>query len=137
MLNVKKLSRKKKKNRKTWRKNIRKEKRLKGEDYVGVGNVKHLSRPLLPSPCIDKPKHKCNSTVNETSKVQIYTEFRNLPTIDDQRQLVLNHVEQKPKKRTTRNLVNSRKTYSNYYYYTLEGDRKAVRRSEAARAKSC
>ncbi|KAJ8938013.1 hypothetical protein NQ314_011625 [Rhamnusium bicolor] len=113
------ISQKKKRNEKQWKNNIRKTKRLKGESYIGHRKIVKPPRPLLPVPCLAKPKHKCKDLVNEQERQKIYNEFRSLSHVDDQRQFLCNHIEQKPKNRTTRNLENSRKTYTCVYSFTV------------------
>lgn len=109
-----------------WKKNVRKEKRLKGEEYVGFRNVIHPGRPLLPVPCADKNNHDCSSLITGDTRSIIYKEFRSLESLEKQRQFVLSHVEQTPKKRTTRNIVNSRKKFTNHYFLTVKGEKKVV-----------
>lgn len=123
---VEKECTKKKRNEKIWKKNVRKVKRLKGEAYVGHRGIEKPSRPLLPAPCLNKPKHKCVTLVAEPNRIRIYNDFRNLSCVDDQRQFVHNHIEQKSKKRTTRGIENSRKKYTCIYSLTIDGIRHIV-----------
>lgn len=121
-----KVSTKKKRNEKLWKKNVRKVKRLKGESYIGHRGIEKPSRPLLPAPCLNKPKHKCATSVTEPNRIRIYNDFRNLSCIDDQRQFLYNHIEKKPKKRTTRGIENSRKNYTCLYSLTVDGKKLTV-----------
>lgn len=112
---------KKIKNEEQWKRNIRKAKRIKGESYTGYRGIKKHPRPLLPIPCLEKRKHKCKDLVSEQQRQEIYAAFRGLSCSDDQRQFVCNHIEQNLKKRTTRNLEKSRKTYTCIYSFTVNG----------------
>lgn len=102
LANQKRVSSKKKKRRdeKTWKKNVRKLKRLKGESYIGHRGIEKPSRLLLPVPCLNKPKHKCVTLVTEPNRIKIYNDFRNLSCTDDQRQFLHNHIEKKKPKKT-------------------------------------
>ncbi|CAG9773225.1 unnamed protein product [Ceutorhynchus assimilis] len=116
----------KKKNIGTWKKNIRKQKRLRGEAYISVKNIEKPARPLLPPPCAAKPKHKCLQSVSEENRSKIYVEFRRLSALDDQRSFIIHHVEQIPKKRITRNLENSRRENTCNYFLTVDGQKMKV-----------
>ncbi|XP_074035394.1 uncharacterized protein [Leptinotarsa decemlineata] len=119
------VKKKRKRNVSGWKKNVINCKRLK-EEYVGFKNQIHPSRPMLPSPCLEKSKHKCSGLMREEDRKTIYNEFRSFQNIDDQRQFVVTHVEQKLKKRTTRNIENSRKHYTNHYSLTVNNNRVSV-----------
>lgn len=86
----------------------------------------HAARPILPSPCAGKLKHKHCNSISQERRVEIYSNFRKLTTIHDQRHFIVSHVQRKLKKRTTRNLENSRKTYTNHYSFTVGGEKQNV-----------
>lgn len=117
---------KRKKNAETWKKNIRKRARISGKPYIGFRNIPKPARQMLPSPCTNKEKHICSTNVNEQQREQIYTEFRRLSNLDEQKQFINCHVQQTFKKRATRNLENSRKTFTNHYSLTTGGQKKTV-----------
>uniref|UniRef100_A0A6P7G6X6 Uncharacterized protein LOC114334722 n=1 Tax=Diabrotica virgifera virgifera TaxID=50390 RepID=A0A6P7G6X6_DIAVI len=122
----KETSKRKVKQEGTWKRNIRKAKRVKGESYTTYGGIVKPPRPLLPAPCLAKPKHKCKELVNEQDREKIYREFSGLSCSDEQRQFLCSHIEQNPKKRTTRNLEQSRKTFTCSYYFTVNGTKCVV-----------
>lgn len=70
---------------------------------------------MLPSPCVDKIKHVSCRMVDETQRQLIYSKFRSLLSVDDQRQFIGNHVTRHPKNRTTGNRTNSRRLYTSHY----------------------
>lgn len=120
------LKMKRKRDPSTWKKNVCKQKRLKGEAYLGTNKKQQAARPILPSPCALKEKHTLCNSVSEDARQQIYNTFRNLPSIDDQRQFVGKHIARKPKGRTTRKILDSRKSYTHEYSFTLEGKKIVV-----------
>lgn len=81
---------------------------------------------MLPAPCADRKNHNCLSKVAENVRILIYNDFRNLDTIEKQRQFILTHVERRTKKRTTRNITDSRKSFTNHYSFTVNGEKKIV-----------
>lgn len=106
-------------NEKGWKKNIRKAKRVRGESYTGHRGIEKPARPLLPAPCLGKAKHKCVQLVDEENRQKIYADFRSLESIDDQRQFIKSHLEQSLKKRITRNIEHSRRTFTYKYFFTV------------------
>lgn len=109
-----------------WKKNIRKDKRRRGESYIGAKNITKAARPLLPPPCFVKPNHKCIAFVKEDNRREIYNQFRKLPSLDDQRVFVINHVEQRFKSRVTRNIEDSRRSFTYEYTFTVDGQKRKV-----------
>lgn len=64
--------------------NIRKAKRLRGQImYIGHRGIEKPTRPILPFSCCRKLKHKCCELVDEGDRFQIYTVFRNIPSVDE------------------------------------------------------
>lgn len=108
------------------KKHLQREKRLKGKAYVSITGLKRQARPLLPSPCLLKRNHKCGILVKEENRIQIYSTFRKLTSIDDQTNFILNHVHKIAKKRVTRNIEHSRRTFTNCYSFTVDGEKRKV-----------
>lgn len=88
--------------------------------------MRTIEKNPLPSPCIGKSKHNCDKFVKEANRREIYNDFRQLDTIDDQRFFVINHIEQKLKNRVTRSLESSRRTFTYHYTLTVDGQKKKV-----------
>nr|XP_022908590.1 uncharacterized protein LOC111419935 [Onthophagus taurus] len=57
-------------------------------------------------------------------RAYIYKEFRSLDSLDEQRHFLIRHIDQGSKNRTTRKLTNSRRTFTNQYHLTANGEKK-------------
>ncbi|XP_072392998.1 uncharacterized protein [Diabrotica undecimpunctata] len=122
-------TKRKKKNINAWKKNIRKQKRLKGESYVCSRSIERPARPMLPSPCSGKANHKCDTFINEENRRKIYNEFRQMISVDDQRVFLNSHIDKQKKKRMTRNIENSRRTFTMNYSFTVNEEKRQVCRA--------
>uniref|UniRef100_A0A2A4JVA0 Uncharacterized protein n=1 Tax=Heliothis virescens TaxID=7102 RepID=A0A2A4JVA0_HELVI len=109
----------------TWKINVEKRKRLKGEQYLTKKGKVIQARPLKPAKCLLLPKHKCISLVPEDERLKIYTKFRNLSSLQEQRYFVVNHVTKSKKKRETIQTP-SRSEFTLSYSLTVANDKKIV-----------
>lgn len=117
------MPKKRKINKEGWKASVRKNKRAKGEAYVGSKGAQRPAKPMLCSPCDGKAKHvNCNNISEESRKI-LYEKFRGMANIDDQRSFIKMHIENKPKARITRNLTESRRNFTVTYYLTVDSQR--------------
>ena len=84
---------------------------------------------MLPSPCSGKANHKCDNFINEENRLKIYNEFRQMISVDDQRIFLNSHIDKQKKKRVTRNIENSRRTFTMNYSFTINGEKRQVCRA--------
>ncbi|KFM61201.1 hypothetical protein X975_03154, partial [Stegodyphus mimosarum] len=106
---------------KIWKKHIRRDKRLRGESYIGFRGVEHAARPMLASPCYNKSNHQCSALISEAERQNIYNSFRALPTINDQRYFIVQHVKKTQKKKATSG-DSSRRENTNIYSFAVNGE---------------
>ncbi|KAH9634816.1 hypothetical protein HF086_012230 [Spodoptera exigua] len=121
--NLKEIPKKRKvRNPSTWKTNIEKHRRLKGESYKTKNGIIKQARPINQAKCALSTKHKCISQIPEDERIKIYTQFRNLKSLHDQRQFIINHVIKKQKNRATTEGL-SRRNYTLAYTLTVAGEK--------------
>ncbi|KAL4153089.1 hypothetical protein QTP88_000922 [Uroleucon formosanum] len=81
-IQVKPKGRKRVKNEKTWKRNIRKDKHLKGKQYVNSkGKVVHEKQPKI-GPC--HCSNECHMKITQERQIQIFNDFYNLESLNMQ-----------------------------------------------------
>lgn len=88
--------RKRVRNEKNWKKNIRKKNRLSGKEYFNTKNEIANEKSMKP-PCPDKCRMKCNQRVTEEQRLKIHFEYWNANrSWDSKRQFVHSCIKTMP-----------------------------------------
>ncbi|XP_034836280.2 uncharacterized protein [Maniola hyperantus] len=112
------LSRKRKRNPKLWKRNVRKENRTHGRSYTSCKGTLKLAKQLGPS-C--NCKKKCGDKFPEYLRQKIFAELYDL-TAESQSQYIASLIEEFPKKSTK--VVNglSRRQWTRKYFFTNQSE---------------
>ncbi|XP_069362188.1 uncharacterized protein [Maniola hyperantus] len=112
------LSRKRKRNPKLWKRNVRKENRTHGRSYTSCKGTLKLAKQLGPS-C--NCKKKCADKFPEYLRQKIFAELYDL-TAESQSQYIASLIEEFPKKSTK--VVNglSRRQWTRKYFFTNQSE---------------
>lgn len=135
----KKISRKRLRNETEWKRNKIRTLRNSGKEYLNWSGKVQPARKMKDS-CPNSCKRKCKQKINEEQREEIFNEYWAMADINRQRDFVARHVEVRNKGRsTTRNIDGSendsdnsimenlsRRTYSNYYFFTINLTKIAV-----------
>lgn len=101
-----------------WKRHKNRALRLKGEAYQTIKGKNIAARPMKPPPCHNRSKHQCCSKIPETTRLKINTEFRNLKSVQQQREFFVKHVKKEaPNRKTVPG--ESRKSYTKKYFLTV------------------
>ena len=110
---VKPKGRKRVRNKQTWKRNIRKDKHLKGKEYVNIkGNVVPEKQPKT-SPC--HCNNKCYTKITQERQIQIFNEFYNLESYNMQTSFLFTMVKVCNKLRTYSQNLNSKRQKTRIY----------------------
>lgn len=110
---VKPKGRKRVKNELTWKRNIRKDKRLKGKEYINIkGNVVPQKQPKT-GPC--RCNNKCHTKITHERQIQIFNEFYNLESFNMQTSFLFTMVKVCNKLRTYTQNPNSKRQKTRLY----------------------
>lgn len=80
-----------------WKVNVKKNARLRGEEYIGVGG-KVVPAKVMGPPC--DCRMRCNEKLNETSRQQLHGVFWKTCTWEQRKQYIALMVKESPKQRT-------------------------------------
>lgn len=95
-MQFKEKGKKRVRNEKNWKKNIRKMNRLSGKEYVNTKNVVTNEKSMKP-PCHDKCRLKCSQRFTEEQRLKIHSEYWNAErSWDSKRQFVHSCIKTKP-----------------------------------------
>lgn len=96
-----------------WKRNVRKDKHLKGKEYVSIkGNVVPEKRTKI-GPC--SCNNKCHTKISEERQIQIFNEFYNLETYNMQTSYLFTVVKVCNKQRTYTVNPNSKRQKTRVY----------------------
>ena len=87
----KKRSRKRKAHPENWKKNVRKQLRLSGKEYINAKGQKVDARSLKPHNC-QKCRYKCGEKISEVERTNIFKTFWSLGNNDRQRDFICKSV---------------------------------------------
>ncbi|XP_055844333.1 uncharacterized protein LOC129910803 [Episyrphus balteatus] len=105
-----------------WKKNNRNFMRHRSEDHV-ERDGKLFDRPqLFPAPCREKDSHTSCASISEQEREWIYKKFAELDSYELKKQYIANHVTKCDKKRTTKKLDSSRRSYTFSYSLTISSN---------------
>ena len=90
----KKLTRKRKATPQTWKKNIRKQQRICGQEYTSPHSGKKVPKRMLKPPC-SNCKFKCASVFTEEDRQRIFDSFWSLGAYERQKDFICSSVEEK------------------------------------------
>lgn len=93
----KKLTRKRKATPQTWKKNIRKQLRISGQEYTSPHSGKKVPKRMLKQPC-SNCKFKCASVFTEEDRQKIFDSFWSLGAYERQKDFICSSVEEKKHK---------------------------------------
>lgn len=102
-------------NEKMWKRNIQKNKRLKGKEYINYkGCVKPQKQPKLgPCRCLNK----CHTKIPQERQLQIFNEFYNLESTNMQSSFLFTTIKVCDKQRSYSNNFDSRRQKSRIYCF--------------------
>jgi len=124
-----KLTRKRKANPMTWKKNVTKKKRYSGLEYKSDSGSRVINPKMLKEPCGDNCKLSCKNRISEKRRQTIHSNFWSpSKTVDMRRQYVASVVTQVPIKRR-REKTGERKgkrVFTNCYSFEVEGEKQTV-----------
>lgn len=85
---------KRKRNDLNWKKNIRKQKRAAGEEYLSSTN-KIIGKREIKAPCHDKCRKQCKQNISVKNRALIHSQFWNDNIeFDQKRQFIANCIEE-------------------------------------------
>lgn len=118
--------RRKKRQTATWPRNIRKQRRLEGQEYVSATGVTKPGVKMKP-PCKNSCRLKC-FMMSEEQRINIFKAYYKIADYTRQRDFINANTEKLGKKATTTQ-QQSRRQYSVIYFLPINGDRKKVCKS--------
>ncbi|XP_055844331.1 uncharacterized protein LOC129910801 isoform X2 [Episyrphus balteatus] len=99
-----------------WKKNNKHLKRDRSKEPEDDGKLLD-SQQLPPAACRDKDKHTSCASISEEERKWIHKKFAEQNSYELRKQYITDHVTKCDKRRTTRRLASSRRSYT--YFYTL------------------
>ncbi|XP_062577208.1 uncharacterized protein LOC134239069 [Saccostrea cucullata] len=124
----KKLFRKRKATPETWKKNVRKQLKLTGQQYVSQRGKTVKARVMKSVNC-SKCKLKCSTKVTEEKRNEIFKNFWSLGSYERQKDFVVSHIEEK-KTRTyladDNQPVKKRRQVHRTYHFETDGSRTII-----------
>ena len=120
-------SRKRKCNPSAWKKNKRKNKRCRGEQYMDTeGNIKPARHPK-PVNCANKCRNKCLERISDTRREAICNECWSLANYERQKDYLLHRIKIKTiaRERARGERIRNRQKAMEYYFHA-EGQEKRV-----------
>ncbi|CAH1959018.1 unnamed protein product [Acanthoscelides obtectus] len=128
---IEKKGRKRSRNCKKWKNNIRKTKKAAGEEYVSA-KQKVIPAKSMKLPCGVDCKKKCTLNISSDDRASIYSQFWSSELLVDQkRQFIAGCIEEVPVQRV-RTRTGSRagkRKYSLRYFFTVNGKKISVCRT--------
>ncbi|XP_071055447.1 uncharacterized protein [Onthophagus taurus] len=122
---------KRKRNSVNWKKNIRKQRRAAGEEYLSATN-KLTGKKEMKAPCPDECKKQCKQNISVESRALIHSQFWNGSIeLDQKRQFIASCIEEVPVERVrarTGSRAGKRKT-SLKYFFSVDGKKFSVCRT--------
>ncbi|XP_030752349.1 uncharacterized protein LOC115889030 [Sitophilus oryzae] len=126
---VKMLSRKRKADPMSWKKNITKKKRYSGLEYKTDSGSRVMNPKSLKEPCHDNCKLSCRTRILEERRQMIHSNFWSpSKTVDMRRQYIASMVSQIPIKRRREKTGERRgkRIFTNCYSFDTEGKKETV-----------
>ncbi|XP_050504407.1 uncharacterized protein LOC126883199 isoform X1 [Diabrotica virgifera virgifera] len=122
---------KRKRNIANWKKNIRKQKKAAGEEYLSATN-KLIGKNEMRPPCRDECRKQCKQNISVESRALIHLQFWNgTIELDQKRQFIASCIEEVPVERVrarTGSRAGKRMT-SLKYFFSVNGKRLSVCRT--------
>lgn len=122
---------KRKRNSVNWKKNIRKQRRAAGEEYLSATN-KLIGKNEMKAPCRDECKKQCKQNISIESRALIHSQFWNgTIELDQKRQFIASCIEEVPVERVrarTGSRAGKRIT-SLKYFFSVNGKKVSVCRT--------
>lgn len=112
-------SRKKQRNPSTWKRNVRKSKRVAGQEYINTKGITVPEKKVKSCNCL-KCRYKCNHKFSEDERQRIFNSYYSLASHERQRDFICQMVTCVTPKRRTKS---KRKTSKQFY---LVAERKSV-----------
>lgn len=72
-----------------WKKNVRKNKRQKGEPHLSSKGFLNPGKSLGESKCMGMCREKCTNKFSEEDRLEIFSSFWNIENIDQKRQYIV------------------------------------------------
>ena len=117
------LPRKRKFNPMLWERNVRKLKRLKGDEYINCTGITIQSKRVQPSPCIQKSNHESCLSFSENQRKLLFDNFYQLGSIEEQRSFIASSVKAESIELSRTKNRHSRRPFTNKYSFSVNGQR--------------
>lgn len=119
--NKKPKSRKRVENKENWKKNVRKNKRVSGKEYINAKGVTLPKKSLKP-PCKEGCRLKCNTRFSDEQRLMIHSDFwKGDRSWDSKRQFVVSSIKMKPiARRRDRDGSRKGKSVSQSYFFIVD-----------------
>ena len=117
------LPRKRKSNPMLWERNVRKLKRLKGDEYINCTGRTIQSKRVHSSPCIQKSNHESCLSFSENQRKLLFDNFYQLGSIEEQRSFIASSVKAESIELSRTKNRHSRRRFTNKYSFSVNGQR--------------
>ena len=117
------LPRKRKSNPMLWERNVRKLKRLKGDECINCTGRTIQSKRVQPSPCIQKSNHESCLSFSENQRKLLFDNFYQLGSIKEQRFFIASSVKAESIELSRTKNRHSRRRFTNKYSFSVNGQR--------------
>ena len=117
------LPRKRKSNPMLWERNVRKSKRLKGDEYINCTGRTIQSKRVQPSPCIQKSNHESCLSFSENQTKLLFDNFYQLGSNEAQRSFIASSVKAESIELSRTKNQHSRRRFTNKYSFSANGQR--------------
>ena len=117
------LPRKRKSKRILWERNVRKLKRLKGDEYINCTGKTIQSKRVQPSPCIQKSNHESCLSFSENQRKLLFDNFYQFGSIEEQRSFIASSVKAESIELSRTKNRHSRRRFTNNYSFSVNGQR--------------
>lgn len=114
-------SRKKQRNPSTWKRNVRKSKRVAGQEYINTKGITVPEKKVKSCNCL-KCRYKCNHKFSEDERQRIFNSYYSLASHERQRDFICQMVTCVTPKRRTK----SKRKTSKQFYLVAERKRERV-----------
>jgi len=91
-VNKKALSRKRQRNEKNWVKNVQKNLKNQGKEYVIKSSLKVVAAKKIGVPCGEKCRLKCSNKINHDQRILIHNKYWEMGDINRQRELIMRQI---------------------------------------------